>query len=151
MEPLITVVNTVLYFTVENPDMEMINKLTLAKTTAEKASQAKSEFLSSMSHEIRTPLNEVIGLSECIKSADTIEEVQEDANEIIKASNTLLELINGIIDFSKIQDGKLEIQETTYKTRELINNLIKLIEPKIKEKNLSFSFDILKFPRFIKR
>ena len=142
MEPLITIVNAILYFTVENPDMDMINKLTLAKTSAEKASQAKSEFLSSMSHEIRTPLNTVIGYSECIKDAGTIEEVKQGADEIIKASNTLLELLNGIIDYSKIQDGNLEIIEDSYEPKKLFNKLAKIMSPKMKEKNLIFRVNI---------
>lgn len=142
--PLINFTNAILYFTVENPDMKVINQLTLAKSSAEKASRAKTEFLSSMSHEIRTPLNAVIGFSECIKSAPTLEDAQEDANEIVKASNTLLELVNGIIDFSKIEDGNLEVQEVSYKPREVFSSLAKLVTPKMNEKKLSFSLFISK-------
>lgn len=142
--PLVNFTNTILYFTVENPDMKVINQLTLAKSSAEKASRAKTEFLSSMSHEIRTPLNAVIGFSECIKSAPTLEDAQEDANEIVKASNTLLELVNGIIDFSKIEDGNLEVQEVSYKPREVFSSLAKLVTPKMNEKKLSFSLFISK-------
>ena len=142
--PLVNFTNTILYFTVENPDMKVINQLTLAKSSAEKASRAKTEFLSSMSHEIRTPLNAVIGFSECIKSAPTLEDAQEDANEIVKASNTLLELVNGIIDFSKIEDGNLEVQEVSYNPRETFTSLAKLVTPKMNEKNLSFSLFISK-------
>ena len=142
--PLINFTNSILYFTVENPDMKIINQLTLAKSSAEKASRAKTEFLSSMSHEIRTPLNAVIGFSECIKSAPTLEDAQEDANEIVKASNTLLELVNGIIDFSKIEDGNLEVQEVSYKPREVFSSLAKLVTPKMNEKKISFSLFISK-------
>ena len=91
-----------MYHTIENPDVKMINALNLAKDTAEKANRAKSDFLSSMSHEIRTPLNAIVGFSECIKNADSLEEAKEDASDVITASNTLLE--NSKWDIRYIKD-----------------------------------------------
>ena len=110
-----TVVTFLLYFTIENPDLKLIRELEYAKNTAEKANRAKSDFLSSMSHEIRTPLNAIVGLSECIKNSDDIEEIHEDANDVVMASNNLLEIVNGILDISKIEADKIFLWDKNLK------------------------------------
>lgn len=125
-----------MYFTIENPDVKMINELEYAKNTAEKANRAKTDFLSSMSHEIRTPLNAVVGFSECIKTAQSLEEAQENADDIIMASQNLLEIVNGILDISKIEADKMEIVNTEYNPNKIFNDLIKMIETRIGEKNI---------------
>ena len=92
----------IMYFTIENPDVKLINELEVAKEHAEKANRAKTEFLSSMSHEIRTPLNAIIGFSECIKLENNLDDAKKDAEDIIMAGQNLLEIVNGILDISKI-------------------------------------------------
>ena len=131
-----------MYFTIENPDVKMIEQLNLSKDTAEKANRAKSDFLSSMSHEIRTPLNAIVGFSECIANADSLEEAKDNANDVITASNTLLEIVNGILDISKIEAGKLELVNTDYDTNKLFNDIVKLIKARIGEKPLDFKVSI---------
>ena len=132
----------IMYFTIENPDVKMIEELNIAKDTAEKANRAKSDFLSSMSHEIRTPLNAIVGFSECIINADSLEEAKDNANDVITASNTLLEIVNGILDISKIEAGKLELIENDYDTQKLFNDVIKLIRVRIGDKPLDFRVSI---------
>ena len=131
-----------MYFTIENPDVKMIQQLEVAREQADKANQAKTDFLSSMSHEIRTPLNAIVGFSDCIADAQNLGEAQENAKDIVNASQTLLEIVNGILDISKIEAGKLEIINTKYNAPETFEDLAKLITPRMNEKGLDFSYSI---------
>lgn len=139
--PMLTLVTFIMYFTIENPDVKMINQLEYAKNTAEKANRAKTDFLSSMSHEIRTPLNAVVGFSECIKTATSLEEAQENAEDIIMASQNLLEIVNGILDISKIEADKMEIISTEYSPNKVFNDLTKMVETRIGEKEIELRTD----------
>ena len=133
----------IMYFTIENPDVKMIEELELAKNQADKANKAKTEFLSSMSHEIRTPLNAIVGFSECmIEYPNLNDEIKEYAKDIVNASNNLLEIVNGILDISKIEANKMEIIRKDYSPREMFTSLEKLILPRISDKPIEFKTKI---------
>ena len=139
-------VNYIMYFTIDNPDVKMIAQLNAAKDAAEKANKAKTEFLSSMSHEIRTPLNAIVGFSNAILDDNTLEEAKDEAKDIIMASDNLLEIVNGILDISKIEAGKMEIINVDYNPVQVFNDVYKLVKPRIGDKPITlkcnFSSDI---------
>ena len=140
--PMISFVTIVMYHTIENPDVKLLVQMELAKEQAEKANKAKTDFLSSMSHEIRTPLNAIVGFSDCIVDANSLEEAKENAKDIVNASQTLLEIVNGILDISKIEAGKLEIIPSKYEALTTFEELAKLITPKMNENGLDFTYSI---------
>ena len=137
-----TLICSIMYFTIENPDMKMVEALQKAKDEADRANHAKTDFLSSMSHEIRTPLNAIVGFSDCVNNATTLDEAKENAKDIVNASKTLLEIVNGILDISKIESGKLELNLSSYDARSTFEELATLIEVKAKEKDIKFTYYI---------
>lgn len=139
---IFSLVLLIMYHTIENPDTKMIDQLNLAKDAAEKANMAKTEFLSNMSHEIRTPLNAIVGFSECMLPSTDLNEIKGFAKDIVDASHNLLEIVNGILDISKIEANKMEVIPKEYNPREVFNSLCKLVRPRIKEKPIEFKVTI---------
>lgn len=133
-------VTFLMYFTIENPDVKMIKQLEVAKEQADKANHAKSEFLSSMSHEIRTPLNAIMGFSNGLLEEEINDTAKSDVKNIVMASENLLELVNGILDISKIEANKLEIVETPYNFKDMFDELVLLTKARLGDKPLDFKY-----------
>ncbi len=117
-------------------------KLSIAKDEAEHANIVKSEFLANMSHEIRTPLNSVIGFTELLESIIVNEREKTYLNAIKSSGKTLLTLINDILDLSKIEARKLQINLEAINIYSLFAEIERIFSLKIKEKNLEFKIKI---------
>jgi len=120
----------------------MENQLMAAKEQADAANRAKSEFLANMSHEIRTPMNAVIGFSDILASKITDKQHKIYLNSIQTAGKSLLTLINDILDLSKIEAGRLDIQYEAVNLQVIFTELQQIFSLKIAEQNLDFIMEI---------
>ncbi len=132
------------YFTMNRAQMKELEE---ARQEAEMASRSKGEFLSNMSHDIRTPMNAIVGMT-AIATAhiDDTQQVQNCLKKITISSRHLLGLINDVLDMSKIESGKMTLNEELVSLREIMENIVSIVQPQVKSKHQKFNisiFDIL--------
>lgn len=135
-----------MYFTLENQDIMLVSELEVAKKEAEEADKEKTEFLSKMSHEIRTPMNAIMGFSESLlnKSTVTEDEIKKDVKNIYNAGKNLLEIINNILIFSRIESGKEKLELVDYNLLDIISELQSFVNSKIDKTKVKFNIKINK-------
>lgn len=133
-----------LYFNIENPDLKIISELETVKDEIEKSNKAKSDFLSNMSHEIRSPMNAIVGLSESLLNDPNFDSksAREDIKHISSAGNNLLDIINNILDISKIESGKETLDLKEYSIGSIVMELSSIIEARIADRPIKLIVDV---------
>ena len=122
--------------------MEQTQALQDAVMEAQHANNAKTTFLSNMSHDIRTPMNAIIGFTTiAVSHIDNKEQVRDCLHKVLSSSNHLLSLINDILDMSRIESGKVQIKEQECNISEMMHNLVNIIQPQVKAKQLELFID----------
>lgn len=126
-------------------NLQLENAITHANTMAEQAqaaTQAKSEFLANMSHEIRTPMNAIVGFSELMFNTDLSQKQREYTDIIHQSSHTLLKIIDDILDYSKIEAGKLTFETIQFSLVEILNELLDMFSNNTRAKNVDLLLEI---------
>ena len=122
--------------------VRMIHQLEESRVQAEQASAAKSAFLANTSHEIRTPMNAVMGLAELLGREPLPPGAMEHVRGIRQASDNLLSIINDLLDFSKIESGKMEIVEGPYQLGSLLNDVISIVRTRLTDRPVLFAANV---------
>ena len=117
------------------------HELAKAKVMAEEASAAKSAFVANMSHEIRTPLNAIVGLTHLLRRGYADPAQKQKLDKIVDASQHLLSVINDILEFSKIEAGKLSLSVADFAFDSMLDNVVSMIMPRVREKGLEIIVD----------
>ncbi len=132
---IFTYINLIINST-EDPDSRLLLELQKEKEKNENLNNIKIDFLTNMNYEFRTSLNTIVGFSECIKQEDSIDACKNDADDIITSSQNLLEIINDVLDISKLETNNMKITEEDYKPLEIFENVISSLKPKLSEKEI---------------
>ena len=125
------------YFSINRAQIKELDEV---RQLAEKASRSKSEFLSNMSHDIRTPMNAIVGMTSiALTNINNTERVKDCLKKIVLSSKHLLGLINDVLDMSKIESGKMNLNIELVSLREVMDSIVTIVQPQIKEKQQKFN------------
>ncbi len=126
----------------ELQNQQVIAELRISKENAEAATHAKSEFLANMSHEIRTPMNAIIGLGHILSKTEPLSKRQKEFIDTLRLSgDSLLSLINDLLDFSKLEEGSIALENIEFNIVELIQNVLSIMRVRAQEKNIHIQLD----------
>ncbi|HCE46744.1 MAG TPA: hybrid sensor histidine kinase/response regulator [Lentisphaeria bacterium] len=117
-------------------------ELRIAKKAAEDASRLKSEFLANMSHEIRTPMNGIIGMAELLMDTNPTREQKEYLDSMVMSAESLMSIINDILDLSKIEAQKIELESTSFNLRDSVGDILNTLGLRASEKGLELAYHI---------
>ena len=133
-----------IFFQYYRISIRQINELNEARKTAEEATKAKSEFLSNMSHDIRTPMNAIVGFTSlAMKHIDNRERMEEYLKKIMTSGNHLLSLINDVLDMSRIESGKIRLDEKACSLPEILHSICNIVQADVHAKQLELHIDTL--------
>ena len=114
-------------------------ELVSAKEIAEESSRAKSEFLAMVSHEVRTPMNGVLGMARLLLGSDIKGEDLSRVKDIVRSGESLLDILNDLLDISKLEAGKLELEDIPFSPLRVVEDVVSVMAPRAKEKNLAIA------------
>lgn len=138
----LTLMVVAFYITLENPDIKLVEQVREEKKKAEEANASKSKFISVVSHEMRTPMNAVVGMTELLLSENPTEKQKKYLNNIQSSGKALVQILNDVLDMSKMEAGKLEVINEPYKLSPVLDDVRMIIENRIGSKPIELIYDI---------
>lgn len=150
--PSIVLTTLIMYFTIENPDLRMIEKLKVEKERADRANQAKSDFLASVSHDMKTPLNAIVNFALDAEEsyADMPDGLKNNLKNIRVSADILTETVGNILDINKVENGIMGMEEVSYDFTKEVTELAEITSTRIEGKQVTFSKEIARnIPQYL--